>query len=644
MSRGSFWDQVLNLATHLSRCTYYHVLGVAPTASADEISAAFYRLAPHLHPDRHATERDPRRVRAINLVYARMREGYTVLLDPVTRRAYDAGVADGVLRYDAHRDDVKKPTISGGKARQFYEMGQERLRVGDVAAARMQFQMAAQLEPNNPQIEKALAETQPRNGAPASAATSHQSPPAAPASQPATVTFRKTAPEGERSLRDTATLSPTGRGMQTPGQQPGSSSPPVNGPTRENVDRESSPRSAARAFAMLVASSPVADAIGIDFGTSYSSASVGIGDELFVIPDPYGRTLQPSVVHYRDNGLAACGWDAREMLISRPRHTIASPKRLLGRKASDPTVAGLLQSASYKTLDGPNDSILVDVEGRHYAIGQVCSQVVTHIREIAERQLGRRIDKAVMTVPVTYAEARKNEVRRIAQMAGIEVLDLIEEPVAAAMAYGFGHGKDEIVAVYDFGGGTFDFTVLDINGYSFSVLARGGDSWLGGDDFDLALASAVADAVWRMTKVELRNRAVEWQRVLFAAEQTKRQLSTLEVARIVVDKLIEHPTPMNLRQKISRGVFEKLTAELVQRSLAICRSTLAQAGLDPLDMHQIVVSGGVSRIPFVRRELSAFFGREITPVVNPDEAICVGAGFRAAQLCRFPVKGLGTAR
>jgi molecular chaperone DnaK len=201
--------------------------------------------------------------------------------------------------------------------------------------------------------------------------------------------------------------------------------------------------------------------------------------------------------------------------------------------------------------------------------------------------------------------------------------------------------RKEVVAVYDFGGGTFDFTVIDIEGYHFKVLTRGGDSWLGGDDFDSALAHAVANALWRATGVELQNRQVEWQRLLFACERAKRELSLRTETQIVVESLIESPKRINLRQKLGRPVLERLCEELFQRSLEICRSALGKVGLDPHDVHQVVVSGGVAHMPFVRDGLSRFFGRQLTALVNPDEAICLGAGLRAAQLSKHPVLGVG---
>ncbi|MFH0901907.1 MAG: Hsp70 family protein, partial [Pseudomonadota bacterium] len=196
-------------------------------------------------------------------------------------------------------------------------------------------------------------------------------------------------------------------------------------------------------------------------------------------------------------------------------------------------------------------------------------------------------------------------------------------------------------AVYDFGGGTFDFTLLDISGDRFRVLVSDGDAWLGGDDFDLTLAQAVADAFWRATKIELRQRVVEWQRLLFACERTKRELSIQNAATITVEQLVETPRRVDLRQKLDRAVFERLCRELFDRSIAVCKEALERAGLEPTDVTEVVMTGGVSRIPFVRDGLSRYFQREIVTLVNPDEAICLGTGLRAAKLVEHKVKGVG---
>jgi molecular chaperone DnaK len=385
---------------------------------------------------------------------------------------------------------------------------------------------------------------------------------------------------------------------------------------------------------------PVATALGIDFGTTYSSASVAIGDRVHLVTDAEGRAIQPSIVHYPERGGPIVGWAARDHLITDPRRTVASVKRLLGRRHSDPTIGGYLTSLSVKTAAGPGDGVLIDLGNEeHYAAAQVAAHVIAHVRDLAEAQTGARFTKAALSHPVTFGDHERAALRRAAQLAGLDVVAFVEEPVAGAMAYGLGKEKNEIVAVYDFGGGTFDFTVLDISNERFRVLASEGESWLGGDDFDLALAQAVADAFWRATKIELRQRLVEWQRLLVACEAAKRELSASPSARIIVDGLVEAPKKIDLRQRLDRSVFERLCRPLFDRSVTVLEAALARAGLEPRDVTQLVVTGGVSSVPFVRAGLARVFDREVESVVPPQEAICLGTGLVAAQSVQHEVMG-----
>lgn len=387
----------------------------------------------------------------------------------------------------------------------------------------------------------------------------------------------------------------------------------------------------------------VARAVGLDFGTTYSSLSVAIGDRVCLVADHEGRLTQPSIVAYPEKSAPLAGWKARELLVSDPRRVVTSAKRLLGRKFSDPTVAGHLHSAAYKAFKGPNDSVVVEMEGKVLAVPQICAEVMNLLRETASRQLGIEVKPVVLSAPVTFGATERAALKRAAEMAKLEVIEIIDEPVAGALAYGIGQAKNEIVAVYDFGGGTFDFSVLDVVGDHFRVLVSKGDSWLGGDDFDLALAEAVANQFWRQTKVELRQRVVEWQRLLLGCEQAKRQLTGASSAKLLVERMVESPRPIDLRQNLDRATFQSLCQELLDRSLSVCQEALEELQLEPSDMTQVVVMGGVSRIPFVAEGVGRFFDREIQQLVNPDEAVALGAGLRAAQKVSHPVVGVAAA-
>jgi molecular chaperone DnaK len=350
--------------------------------------------------------------------------------------------------------------------------------------------------------------------------------------------------------------------------------------------------------------------------------------------------LQPSVVSFPQKGPPLVGWPARERIIHDARRTVTSVKRLLGHHFSDPDIAGHLQSVPYHTLAGPGDTVLVEIDQERYAVPQVCAAIIAHARDMAEKALDRRFSQVALSCPVTYTEEQKLALRRAAQLAGLEVVALVPEPIAGALAYGLGEGKNEIVAVYDFGGGTFDFSLLDMSGDHVRLIASEGDAWLGGDDFDLQLAQAVADAFWRATKIELRQRVVEWQRLLQACETAKRALTADPQTVIVVEGLIEQPQRIDLRQRLDRALFQRLTQDLFDRSLDVCKSAMERAGLEPSEVTQLVVTGGVSRIPFVREGLGQYFEREVAAVVNPEEAIALGAGLRAAQAVDHPVRGV----
>ncbi len=621
-----FWARVHAFVSQIDRRSYYEILRVKPDADPETIRRSFYQWAPQLHPDRFARETDQRRKWELSLLYARMREAFDVLVDPIKRSSYDEGLRRGILRPipGSERAASSPKGPQHPRARRFFELGLERMRAGAIAEAQFQFQMALQIEPRCKAIHEVLAQLKGDSGA----ATS-----AVPAARKPAVDAPSQSPSTRIRAALHAAVRPPGEQAPAVARRPPA---PAATPAPARVAR----REAARPVRRGVRGEP-APIVGIDFGTTRSSIAVALGDTVCTLPDDRGRTLHPSVVYYPETGAPVCGWEAREMVFRAPRRTVSSPKRLLGRQYDDPSVAGMLHGAAYKTSRGPNGAIVVEMKGMQAALPQICAQIVSHVRGVGEAQIGQRIERAVFSVPVSFGQAERNAVTTVARVAGIDVAGLIDEPVAAAMAYGFGRDKKEIVAVYDFGGGTFDFTVIDIEGYHFNVLARGGDSWLGGDDFDAALANAVANALWRATGVEVQNRQVEWQRLLFACEKAKRELSLRAETQIVVDAIVETPKPVNLRQKIGRPVLEQLCRPLFQRSIEICTQALNQVGLDPSDVQQVVASGGVSYIPFVREGLGAFFGRAIRSTVSPDEAICLGAGIRAAQLAQRPVTGIG---
>ncbi len=386
----------------------------------------------------------------------------------------------------------------------------------------------------------------------------------------------------------------------------------------------------------------VAPIIGVDFGTSYSRASVAIGDRVFMIPDGQGVAAQPSVVFYPKGLSPVVGDEARAMMSRDPRRVVRSAKRLLGHHLADPEISGLLYSTACKLVSDAHDAIAVEMDGEVHAIGDVCAEILRHLRGVASQALGVEVKEAVLTCPVTFGDKERIALRQAAELAGLKVAGFVEEPVAGGLAYGMRQDKNEIVAVYDFGGGTFDFSIIDFSGAQHRVLATAGDAWLGGDDFDSVLASAAADRFWQDTRIELRQRVVEWERLELACEGVKRELSQHITADLVVEDLIQDPqNKVALRQSFERATFEGLCQDLLQRSLVISGEALESSGLGARDITQVVAIGGISRVPFVRRGLGQFFGREILHVVNPDEAVALGAGLWAAELAQHAVVGCG---
>jgi molecular chaperone DnaK len=373
-------------------------------------------------------------------------------------------------------------------------------------------------------------------------------------------------------------------------------------------------------------------AVGIDFGTSFTRVAVFAGGRAELLTDDEGQAVAPSIVSWPDGGGCLVGWDARARVGVDPRRTVTSVKRLLGRRWDDPNIQGYLHDALLTTEKGPNEQLLVCVGDQKLGVPEICSLIIKRACEMAQRRLGVPVTRAVLSMPVTFGPAEQAGLKRAAQLAGVEVLGLIEEPMAAALAYDYGKSANEIIAVYDFGGGTFDFTVLDVTNEVFRVVATRGDGWLGGDDFDLAFGKWAADQFWRATKVELRQRAVEWQRLLVASEEAKRQLTATETAVISVPNACLAPQAYDLRLPVDRPLLEELCGPLVARSLEVCEEALDAAGLAPREVSRVVLAGGVTHVPLVQERVARFFERDIDTVVSPDAAVAEGTAIHAARL------------
>ncbi len=375
--------------------------------------------------------------------------------------------------------------------------------------------------------------------------------------------------------------------------------------------------------------------IGIDLGTTYTSVSAAVANRVQILPWPDGSRAIPSVVAFTAPGRAVVGAEARARQLRDPRRVVTAAKRLLGRSPDDPELAAYLAQAPFDRSKGPDGNLVVEMWGEPYATPQLCGYLLDAARANAERVLGHAVGRAVVTVPVSFSAERIQLLRRAGQLAHLEIVEVIEEPSAAALASRHTPGFGGIIGVYDFGGGTFDFSVVEASGGDFRVLTTAGDSWLGGDDLDYAVAEAASNLFWRVHGIDLRLRLVEWQHLLSSAEKAKRDLSVVEAATLFVPEVVHTPHgPQDLRIKVTRERVEPIWTPAIERSMNTCIGALASLGLRPSHLAAIYLSGGTSYVPAVRRALAQRFKVPVRIGAPPDHAVCLGAGIHAAHLER----------
>jgi actin-like ATPase involved in cell morphogenesis len=380
------------------------------------------------------------------------------------------------------------------------------------------------------------------------------------------------------------------------------------------------------------ARAPAEPVVGIDFGTSMSSVAVVVKNEVSVVQTPDGRRDLPSVVGFLEDGRAVIGHEARQLMLADPRCVIASPKRLLGRAYEDREIEPFLATLALPHSKGPDGEVLLHPHGRALTVPQVCAPLLREMRRLAEHHLGQPVRRAVLTAPVSFEPRRLTALREVARLAGLEVLRVVDEPTAAALSYRFDTCFRKLCAVYDFGGGTFDFSVVDVSAADLQVVTTAGDSWLGGDDFDEALAAAAANAFWRETSIELRHQVVQWQRLRLAAEATKRELSWKQDAVLELESAaLTAAGPRQLRFPITRAQFADLSAPIIERSLDTCREALELAGVAASELSAVFLSGGTSYVPAVRVAVERAFGKPGRVAVPPERAVVIGAAIYAAQ-------------
>jgi molecular chaperone DnaK len=375
-------------------------------------------------------------------------------------------------------------------------------------------------------------------------------------------------------------------------------------------------------------------AVGIDLGTSNSCVAVARGKRVEVLPNAYGEHVTASVVNFAENGSVVVGNAARAALIHDPYHTIASSKRLIGRYSFSEEVKKARAVYSYEIVDGPGHSVRVKIRGELFSLPEIAAMILKEMKGVAEARLGRPVTQAVITVPAYFNDNQRQATKDAGRIAGLEVLRLLNEPTAAALAYGFGRGLTQRVAVYDLGGGTFDISILEIGQDVFEVLATCGDTYLGGDDFDDRVIDLLADEFVARHGVNVRKDPFALEKLKFAAENAKRALSVEEEAEIRIPDIARSPAgePLTLERKLTAKEFASLVGDLVQRTFKVCDEALGQAGLVPRDLDGVILVGGPTRLPLVREAVAAYFGQPAKTDVDPDQVVAMGAAIHAATL------------
>jgi len=377
----------------------------------------------------------------------------------------------------------------------------------------------------------------------------------------------------------------------------------------------------------------MAKAIGIDLGTTNSCVAVMEGKAAKVIENAEGGRTTPSMVAFTDRGEVLVGQTAKRQSITNPENTIFAIKRLIGRRYDDPITQKDRGMVPYQIVPGPNGDAWVEVKGKRYSPSQISAFILTKMKETAEAYLATKVEEAVITVPAYFNDAQRQATKDAGRIAGLEVLRIINEPTAAALAYGLekkGTGK---VAVYDLGGGTFDISILEVGEGVFEVKATNGDTFLGGEDFDKRIIDYLADEFKRENGIDLRNDRLALQRLKDSAEKAKIELSSTTQTDVNLPFITaDQSGPKHLMIKLSRAKLEALVDDLIQKTVPPCKAALKDAGLEPSDINEVVLVGGQTRMPKVQDIVQNLFGREPHRGVNPDEVVAIGAAIQAGVL------------
>ncbi len=373
--------------------------------------------------------------------------------------------------------------------------------------------------------------------------------------------------------------------------------------------------------------------IGIDLGTTNSCVAIMEGGEPKVLTNAEGGRTTPSVVAFTDKGERLVGMLAKRQAVTNPENTIFAVKRLIGRKFNDPEVQKSREIMPYKIVEGPNGDAYVEVQGKKYSPAEISAMILTKMKQTAEDYLGEEVKEAVITVPAYFNDSQRQATKDAGRIAGLNVLRIINEPTAAALAYGLDKKKEEKVAVFDLGGGTFDISILEIGEGVFEVKSTNGDTFLGGEDFDLRIVDWLADEFKKETGIDLKQDRMALQRLKEAAEKAKCELSTTQETEINLPFITADASgPKHLVKKLTRAKLEALVEDLIERLVPPCETALKDAGLTKADIDEVILVGGMTRMPKVQEKVKEIFGKEPHKGVNPDEVVAIGAAIQGAVL------------
>ena len=374
-------------------------------------------------------------------------------------------------------------------------------------------------------------------------------------------------------------------------------------------------------------------AVGIDLGTTFSVVAVVQAGEPVVIPNQEGSRITPSVVAFTEKGERLVGQIAKRQAITNPENTVFSIKRLMGRKYNTPEVEHARKRLPYKIVEAQNGDAHVEIRGKRYSPPEISAMILQKLKQAAEDYLGETITDAVITVPAYFDDSQRQATKDSGRIAGLNVLRIINEPTAASLAYGMDKKKEEKIAVYDLGGGTFDVSILEIGEGVIEVKSTNGNTYLGGDDFDLRIMDWMVEEFKKDQGIDLKKDKMALQRLKEAAERAKIELSTAMETEINLPFVTADASgPKHLLMKLSRSKFEQLVGDLIEGTTGPCKNALADANLSPSNIDEVLLVGGQTRTPKVQQIVQSFFGKEPNKTVNPDEVVAVGAGIQAAVL------------